>query len=201
VPATKSGPIAKDRGDLPGGGIAHADLHDLRRMTSHQSPGEKVVVLRHDEKSLVTGERPDLLIVVRGEPVVANMTASGEARLEQTNQTIGKILVDEGLHATDPNRRRSRSAANARQARMSSDERSGKSATISASVMPEARYSRTSETVIRNPRMQGLPLRLPGSTVMRFKRSEVMGISLRWPIGAGKGGRERCQPPNLGKIR
>ena len=43
-------PIAENRGDLPGGGIAHADLHDLRRMPSHQSPGEKVVVLRHDEE-------------------------------------------------------------------------------------------------------------------------------------------------------
>jgi hypothetical protein len=54
--------------------------------------------------------------------------------------------------------------------------------------------------VIRNPRMQGLPLRLPGSTVMRFKRSEVIEGILGWPIGAGKGGRKRCQPPNLGSL-
>ena len=32
--------------------------------------------------------------------------------------------------------------------------------------MPEAKYSKTSETVILMPRMQGLPLRLPGSMVM-----------------------------------
>ena len=99
-------PIAKDRGDLPGGGIAHADLHDLRRMPSHQGPGENVVVLRHDEEPLVTGERPDLLIVVRGEPVVAKMTASGEARLEQVNQTMGK---DSGRRG--PSRHRPQQAA------------------------------------------------------------------------------------------
>ena len=62
---------------------------------------------------------------------------------------------------------RSRSAANARQARMSSSVNSGKSARICACVIPEARYSRTSVTVIRMPRMQGLPPRLPGEAVMR----------------------------------
>ena len=78
----------------------------------------------------------------------------------------------EGLHATDPSNRRSRSAANTKQARTSSIASSGKSRTISASVMPEARYSRMSVTVIRSPRTHGLPLRLPGSTVIRFKSSD-----------------------------
>ena len=63
-------------------------------------------------------------------------------------------------------RRRSRAAAKANTARMCSVRRSGKSARISASVMPPARYSSTSATVMRVPRMQGLPLRTPGVTVM-----------------------------------
>lgn len=37
---------------------------------------------------------------------------------------------------------------------------------ISSSVIPEAKYSSTSETVIRMPLMQGFPLRFPGSMVM-----------------------------------
>ena len=59
---------------------------------------------------------------------------------------------------------RSRSAAKARQARMSSLVRSGKSLRISFSVMPEARYSRISYTVIHKLRMH--PPRLPGSIVI-----------------------------------
>ena len=53
-----------------------------------------------------------------------------------------------------------------RQAWISSLVNSGKSRTISSSVIPEAKYSSTSETVIRIPRIQGFPLRFPGSIVM-----------------------------------
>ncbi len=52
---------------------------------------------------------------------------------------------------------------------MSSRVSSGKSFKICSCVMPEARYSRTSETVILIPRMQGLPLLFPGSIVMIFE--------------------------------
>ena len=65
---------------------------------------------------------------------------------------------------------RSRSAAKASAARMSSSSKSGISARISDSVIPDAKYSRTSETVILSPRMQGLPPLLSGSKVMRSKR-------------------------------
>lgn len=51
---------------------------------------------------------------------------------------------------------------------MSSEVRSGKSLSISYKVIPEAKYSNTSYTVMRNPRMHGFPPRLPGSIVMRF---------------------------------
>ncbi len=49
---------------------------------------------------------------------------------------------------------------------MSSAVSSEKSSRISVSVMPLARYSKMSYTVILMPRIQGLPLRLPGSMVM-----------------------------------
>jgi len=43
------------------------------------------------------------------------------------------------------------------------------SATICSGVMPPARYSSTSYTVMRRPRMHGFPPRLPGSIVMMVR--------------------------------
>lgn len=78
-----------------------------------------------------------------------------------------KVLIKQQLHAAGVVKSFfSRSAANAKHARMSSAVRSGKSETISSVDIPPAKYSSTSETVMRNPRMQGLPLLLPGSIVM-----------------------------------
>jgi hypothetical protein len=48
---------------------------------------------------------------------------------------------------------------------------SGKSASNSGTLIPPARYSSTSRTVIRIPRMHGWLLRLPGSMVMRCVKS------------------------------
>ena len=58
-----------------------------------------------------------------------------------------QILVDQHFHATDPRSRRSRSAANAKQARMSSLVSSGKSARISAS---SARATSSDGSIRRN---------------------------------------------------
>ena len=62
---------------------------------------------------------------------------------------------------------RSRSAAKASVARMSAGSKSGKTDRISASVIPAAKYSSTSCTVILRPRIQGFPPLFPGSSVMR----------------------------------
>ncbi len=70
---------------------------------------------------------------------------------------------------------RSRSAANASHARMSSRFRSGKSARISPSDMPDARNSSTSYTVRRRPRMHGFPPRFPGSSVITCRSSTPSG--------------------------
>ena len=72
-------------------------------------------------------------------------------------------------HAGDTNSLLSRSAANARHALMSSRVSSEKLSRISSSLMPSARYSRRAWTVMRIPRIHGLPLRLPGSIVMIFE--------------------------------
>src|SRR5271166_6434373 len=75
--------------------------------------------------------------------------------------------AEEQLHATELARRRSRAAAKAKTARMSSRVRSAKSLRISSSVIPPARYSSTSYTVMRVPLIQGLPLRTAGFTEIR----------------------------------
>ena len=46
---------------------------------------------------------------------------------------------------------------------------SGKSWMTSSMLMPEAKYSSTSCTVIRMDRIHGFPLRFPGSIVMIFE--------------------------------
>lgn len=79
-----------------------------------------------------------------------------------------QILVEEYSHGIEK-RRRSRCAAKASAALISSAVKSGKSARISSSDIPPARYSRISVTVIRVPRITGLPLRMPGSITIRAR--------------------------------
>jgi hypothetical protein len=62
-------------------------------------------------------------------------------------------------------------AGDARDARPSSRSRSGKTRRISSSLIPLARYARTSPTVIRRPRMHGRPPRLPSSIVILDRQS------------------------------
>ena len=167
-------PGLQEAGDLTSRCVSEADLNDLWRMASYQSPGQKVVVFRDDGETFVFRQPPAALVVVASKPDITNVTTPGKARRQGVEKAKRQILIDQRLHATDPRRRRSRSAANTKQARISSLVSSGKSARISASVMPEARYSRTSDTVIRSPRIHGFPLRLPGSTVMRSNSSDAI---------------------------
>src|SRR5438876_12292839 len=82
-------------------------------------------------------------------------------------KSAAHVFVEEEFHATEFTSRRSRAAANARHARISSRVRSGKSFRISSSLIPPARYSRTSYTVIRVPLTHGLPLRTAGFIKIR----------------------------------
>src|SRR6266404_6750577 len=91
----------------------------------------------------------------------------GKKIFEKLGQSGRQVLIKEQLHAAGTVMSlRSRSAAKVIHALKSSRVRSGKSLRISSSVISEARYSRTSYTVIRNPRTQGFPPRLFGSIVM-----------------------------------
>lgn len=126
----------------------------------------KVGILRYDCKTAGLRILPDRGIVRGCEPHVADVFGAREEVDDLSYEPRREIFIEEQLHAAGTeNRRRSRSAANARQARTSSEVRSGKSASISTSDMPAARYSSTSYTVMRSPRMHGLPPRFPGSIV------------------------------------
>src|ERR687892_815058 len=95
------------------------------------------------------------------------MFAARKHQRQAINQLGTDVLVKEQLHATEFARRRSRAAANASVARISSRVRSGKSLRISSSVIPPARYSRMSYTVIRVPLIHGFPLRTDELTMIR----------------------------------
>ncbi len=96
-------------------------------------------------------------------------------------QTMREVLVEQESHSEGGNdtNRRSRSAAKDRQALMSSRVRSVKSDSISSPDMPEARYSRTSYTVVRMPRMQGFP---PAFTRLD---GDYLGVILRHHLHPG----------------
>ena len=95
------------------------------------------------------------------------MGSAREVVRERLSESVADVFIEEQLHATELANRRSRAAAKARQARMSSRVRSGKSVRTWSSVMPAARYSNTSYTVILVPLTQGLPLRTPGFIEIR----------------------------------
>jgi hypothetical protein len=82
---------------------------------------------------------------------------------QKADQTTRETLIEKQSHA-DAASRRSRSAANERAACTCASVNSGKSATMSSALIPPARYSSTSCTVMRVPRKHGLPLRTPGRT-------------------------------------
>src|SRR5262245_29968966 len=137
-------------------------------MAEQQAARLEIRVFRDNRKAVRSGVFPDFGIRRVSHPEFADVCALRENIGQQPWQSRRKILVKQEFHAGKVANLRSRSAANARQARMSSSVRSGNSATISSGVIPPARYSNTSVTAIRKPLMHGLPPRLSGSIVMIF---------------------------------
>lgn len=86
--------------------------------------------------------------------------------LQYLNKHKAQAFIKEKYHATEFVRRRSRAAAQVRQARICSCFKSGKSSNISCSLILPARYSKTSYTVMRVLLIQGFPLQASGFTVI-----------------------------------
>ena len=148
-------------------GIADVEPYNLRRRTFKEASLPKICVLGNNCQPLPSRVVPYLFVVSAPEFYARDVCACRILTGQEFNQSWAKILIEEKLHATELDKRRSRAAANARHARMSSLLRSGKSLRISASLIPPARYSSTSYTVMRVPLRQGLPFRTAGFTVIR----------------------------------
>lgn len=150
------------------GAITGSNPNHFRRVAEEEAALMEIGIFGHDREAMLNRILPDRVIAGRAEIGVAHMLGVGVVVLQGGDESIRQVVIEEQLHEGGRDTSfRSRSAAKARQARMSSRVRSGKSFRMFSSLMPEARYSSTSYTVMRNPRMQGLPPRLPGSIVMR----------------------------------
>ena len=92
--------------------------------------------------------------------------------------TASEIFIEKQFHAANgPDSLCSLAAAKAKTIRISSRRRLGKSARISCSVIPPAKYSRMSYTVMRVPLRQGLPSRISGVMVIWFSKFMSMFLS------------------------
>ena len=127
----------------------------------------KVGVFRHNHKAVSLGVVPNLCVCCVSHSQLPDVRAVGIKIRQQMWEARREVLIKQEFHAGRTANLRSRSAAKARHARMSSKVRSGNSATIASGDIPPARYSSTSVTVILVPRMHGFPLRLSGVIVIR----------------------------------
>src|SRR5262249_4593961 len=118
---------------------------DLGRRTVEKCPLPEVVVLGNDRVPFCASDFPYSAIARSAEAEQLDMGRARELVPESWRQLRAQIFVEKELHAVSEHARlRSRAAAKARAARTSSFSRLGKSARISASVIPPARYSRMS---------------------------------------------------------
>jgi len=124
--------------------ITQPNPDHLRWRPEQDTQPVKVLVLGHDDESVIASIGPDCTVRGGGQADLTDMDGTGVQVSERVNKTGRQILVEKaawvaaqaaGLLTT----RRSRSAANARQARMSSRVSCGKSARISSSRIPDAR--------------------------------------------------------------
>src|SRR5690606_5024229 len=121
-----------------GRAIAQAHPDHFRWWTGHQCSLVEVFVLRDDHEPVVEGVAPNFVVgrIAKSDP--SHVRRVGELLGDSRYQPTRDVRIEEQLQAPETSLR-SRSAANAKQARMSSCSSSGKSARISSSVIPDAR--------------------------------------------------------------
>ncbi len=101
-----------------------------RPRSKHEAALAEVAILRDDRVAGPPAIRPEHRVRRTTKSERTDMCRSGIVGAEKSDQFRTEILVEEQLHSTEVARRRSRSAAKAKHARMSSRVRSGKSASI-----------------------------------------------------------------------
>ena len=127
------------------GAVADSNPHHLRRVAKEKATLMKIGVFGHDSEAVLSGILPDGVVAGRAEANVAHVRGVRVIMIEGGDKSMREVVIEEQFHEGGRDTSfRSRSAAKVRQARMSSRVRSGKSLRMSSSLMPEARYSRTS---------------------------------------------------------
>lgn len=100
--------------------IPKCNPHDLRRVPEQEASLPKVRILRHDRLAILSGILPYHAVSRLSQAGVAHMNRARKQVRQRPAQERGKVLVVEKFHARMLASRRSRSAANLRQAWMSS---------------------------------------------------------------------------------
>ncbi len=148
-------------------GVAHVEPNNFRRKSFDETSFTEVGVLRNEYKIVLPAEIPDGIVVDTFKSGISHMATLGVFDVQNAHEPGAQILVEKEFHAAELDRRRSRDAANAKHALISSRVISGKSEIILSSSIPPAIYSRTSYTVMRVPLIHGFPLRIAGLTEIR----------------------------------
>lgn len=118
----------ENRLDFACGAVTPTYPNYLRWVAEHKTPLVEVSIFGNDHQIMVPGIDPYRLVIGTLQPHIANVNRVRIEISECGYQAWGEIFVEEESHAGgEETSFRSRSAAKARQARMSSDVRSGKS--------------------------------------------------------------------------
>lgn len=107
--------------------VADAEPDEFRRVPKQKAALLKIRVLRDDHESVLLGVIPDRGVGGILQPDFPHMRATRVEIAKKARKSRREILVEQELHAGSVASLRSRSAAKARQARMSSSVRSGNS--------------------------------------------------------------------------
>lgn len=125
--------------NLPRRTIPEPDPNHFWRISIQKATLAKIRIFAHNCVGESCCEIPHGPIRRRLKSKVSHVRRTWKGIVQNPHEVRRQVLVEEQDHAGIEIRRRSRSAAKARQARISSAVKSGKSARISASVIPEAR--------------------------------------------------------------
>ena len=125
-----------------------------------------VLIKAHHSELMPLGVCSDVPVRGTDQAALADMPAAGVSLLQQADDSVRDVLIEQQHQGTD-RCMRSRRAAKARQAMISSSFNSGKSLMIARWLIPLASQPSTSSTAIRVPRTQGRPKRFWASMVMR----------------------------------
>jgi hypothetical protein len=115
-----------------GSAISRMNPNEFRRGSQEQTSFFQVRILGNDGQTLFFGVLPNSFVRGAAETPLVHMRRTG-IKIRQAIDEFGrKVLVEEQLHAFRISTLRSRSAANARQARITCSVRYGKACKISS---------------------------------------------------------------------